>query len=110
MSNHSHKTYFKPVRVIDKPFLKWLGTQPCIFDHQGCTQYQGVCGHHSLKCPFKGMGTKASDDHAYSVCDNLHDEIHDAGNEQTVLDKYGFEGCILEHSEKIYNEYKEMKR
>ena len=104
----THKAYFKVKRVDDKGFLRWLRNRPCTLKHPSCTD-DDTYGHHSLLCHHKGVGQKGGDNHAYTVCDPLHREIHAAGNEQTVLDKYGFEGCILEHSEKIYKEYKEMK-
>ena len=56
----------KPVPVRDRAYLDWLRGQPCVacgFPH-GCDP-----SHHGAH----GMGTKADDDRAVSMCRRCHD-------------------------------------
>jgi len=100
---------FKPVRVIDKAWLVHLRTQPCLVEKHLLHECSGsVCAHHSLQSPFKGMGCKASDDHAFSVCDGFHKEIHGHGNEDTILRCYGFGKDILIYCEERYKGWKKL--
>ena len=68
---------------------------------------QPTYGHHSLQCPHKGMGQKGGDNHAFTVCDNLHREIHAHGNEQEVLEKHGIDFDIIEYCDEQYKKYKD---
>ena len=102
-----HKSFFKVKRIDDPKFLVWLRERPCIVKHEGC--HPPTFGHHSLQCPHKGMAQKASDNHAFTVCDKLHRELHydgdRAGNEKAVLEAYGIHYDILEYCEEQYEAY-----
>lgn len=53
------------------------------------------------------MGIKGGDNHAFTVCDNLHREIHANGNEQEVLERHGIDFDILEYCDEQYRKYKQ---
>jgi len=98
-----HKSFFKIKRIEDKKYLVWLRKRPCIAKHLGC--HHPTYAHHSLQCPHKGMAQKASDSHAFTVCDNLHREIHGNGNEKNVLESYGIDYDIIEYCDEQYESY-----
>ena len=102
-----HKTFFKVKRIKDPEYLVWLRYRPCIVahpDHIYCEQ--PTYGHHSLQCEHKGMAQKAGDNHAFTVCDSLHREIHHSGNEKAVLENYGIHYDIIEFCDEQYESYK----
>lgn len=69
----------KPARIQDKNYLKFIREQPCVV-----TGAYGADPHHFLT---GGIGTKGSDYATIPLTRELHNELHDTGQE-TFQNKY----------------------
>ena len=60
------------MRVKDEKYLKWVREQPCAH----CKAPGPNHAHHLIGYGMGGMGTKASDILAMSLCGECHDLVH----------------------------------
>lgn len=88
----------KTGRIIDKPYMQWMCTNPCL----ACGVF-GVQAHHPINSKVfesRGRFGKAHDTEAVALCYPHHGELHDIiGDEAKFETKYGldFAEAVVEY-------------